>query len=226
MLSPLAFFLIAPIPLAMSAVPVAMYLIMMGAIRLRRRPLVTTGWRDVASLGIAIMGLVAIGPIQLFFPTYAAARFSGWVWAMLLALYMLGLLLVVLSCRPRLIVYGLGEDAFFEALQDAALRVDAHANWQGQILTLPEVGLQLVTEPTGARSIQQVVSVSGLNSITHWMQLERELVKQCAGVVATQRGWAAAWLIAGGTLLIVWTTSMIMSDPAAALVELREFFAR
>lgn len=217
-------FFISPVPFAMAAVPIAMYLIMLGAFRLRSRPLVTTGWRDVAALGIALMGLVAIGPVQLFFPTYAAARFSGWVWIILLALYLLTLLLVMLSCRPRLIVYGLGEDAFFQVLQEAAAHVDPEASWHGQTLTFPNVGMQLITEPTGARGVQQAVILSGPGSIQPWLQLESELVKRCAQATATERSWTGFWLIVGGLAILLIALWRVAADPAAALVELRAFF--
>lgn len=217
---------ISPIAFAIAVVPAAMYLIMLGRFRLSRRPLVTTGWRDVAAIGIAIMGLVAIGPMQLFFPTYAAARFSIWVWGMLLALYLLSLLLIVLSCRPRLIVYGLNEDNFFRALQQAAQRVDEQANWQGQILTLPGVGLQLAAEPTGARGVQQAASVTSLVNVAPWLQLERELVSECRSVAATDRGWTGLGLVGGGLVLMLLTVAMIAADPAGALVELQELFVK
>ena len=218
--------MISSIPFAMAAIPLATYLIMLGAIRLRRRPLVTTGWRDLAALGIALIGLVAIGPVQLFFPTYASARFSGWVWGMLLMLYLLGLLLIMLSCRPRLIIYGLEEEPFYRILRESATHIDPQANWHGQILTMPSAGLQLVSEPTGSRGVQQATSVSGPASIPQWMQLERELVRRCASERASQQRTGAAWLIGGGLLLIVWPAQMIMSDPAQALIELRQFFIR
>lgn len=222
--------IISPVPFAIAAVPVAMYLILMGSIRLRRRPLVTSGWRDIATLGIAIIGLVAIGPVQLFFPTYAAARFSGWVWVILLVLYLLGLMLVVLSCRPRLIVYGLEHEAFTESLQAAALRVDTASHWQGQILTLPASGLQLVSQPTGTRAIHQAVSISGAGTIDSWVRLENELVQECARSATSppslHRRWASATLMFGGVLLIAVAILMIVADPAAAEVELREFFTR
>lgn len=218
--------MISAVAFAIAAVPAAIYLMMLGRFRLSRSPLVTTGWRDAAALGIAIMGLVAIGPMQLFFPTYAAARFAGWVWGLLLGLYLLSVLLVVLGCRPRLIIYGIDEDGFFRALHAAAQRVDATANWQGQILMMPEVGMQLVAEPTGSRGVQTVVSLSGLTSVAPWMQLERELVRECHHLRAAHRGWAGlALLVAGGCLLFI-AVSMIMSNPAHALVELKEFVNR
>ncbi|MCC6511457.1 MAG: hypothetical protein IT423_20325 [Pirellulaceae bacterium] len=218
--------MISAVPFAIAAVPAAMYLMILGRFRLSVRPMVTTGWRDAAALGIAIMGLMAIGPMQLFFPTYAAARFAGWVWGMLFGLYLLSLLLVVLGCRPRLIVYGLDEEAFFQTLRQAALRVDPQALWHGQILTLPTVGLQLAAEPTCARGVQTVVIVTALVSAAPWMQLERELVKECSQVRTENRTWAGVWLVAGGLCLLLISAQMILADPAAALLELRDFFTR
>lgn len=216
----------SPIPFAIAIVPVAMYLLMIGMFRVRRRPLVTTGWRDAAALGIAIIGLVVVGPMQLFFPVYAAARFAGWVWIMLLALYVLSLLLVVLSCRPRLIVYGQGQEAFFQSLLLAASRVDPGAQWHGQVLSLPTVGLQLAYEPSGARGVQHAVSVNNFDRIDHWMQLERELVKVCADTHATEQGWAGRMLMAIGAVMITISVSMIAQQPVQSLIDLREFFIR
>ncbi len=218
--------MISAVAFAIAAVPAAIYLMMLGRFRLSRQPLVTTGWRDAAALGIAIMGLVAIGPMQLFFPTYAAARFAGWVWGMLLGLYLLSVLLVVLGCRPRLIVYGIDEDEFVRAIHTAAQRVDVQANWQGQILTLPSVGLQLIAESTGSSGVQTVVSVTSLTSAAPWLQLERELVTECHQIRAAHRGWAGVSMVVGGGGLLLIAVCLILADPAHAFVELREFFNR
>ena len=218
--------MITAVAFAIAAVPASIYLMMLGRFRLSRQPLVTTGWRDTAALGIAIMGLVAIGPMQLFFPTYAAARFAGWVWAMLLGLYLLSVLLVVLGCRPRLIVYGLDEEGFVRVLQAAAQRVDSAANWQGQILTMPGIGLQLVAESTGSNGVQTVVSLTGLTSVAPWMQLERELVQECRHAKAQHRGWPGLAMFLGGGILLLVAVSLILSDPAHALIELKEFVNR
>lgn len=218
--------MITAVSFAIAAIPMAMYLAMLGVLRLRRQPFVTTGWRDVATLGIAVIGLVAIGPIQLFFPSYAAAHFSGWVWGLLLALYLLSLLLLVLSCRPRLIVYGISEDTFYQVLLAAAQRVDSEANWHGQILTLPSARLQLATEPTGALGVQQASSVSSLATVGPWLELERELVKQCAQTTAEVRSWTGLALLLLGLLLGTVAIASVMVDPAQASVDLKEFFIK
>jgi len=218
--------MITAVSLAIAAIPVALYLAMLGLLRLRKQPFVTTGWRDVATLGIAVIGLVAIGPVQLFFPNYAAAHFSGWVWGLLLALYLLSLLLLVLSCRPRLIVYGISEDAFYETLLAAATRVDVDASWHGQILTLPAARLQLSAEPTGALGVQQATSVSSLATVGPWLELERELVKQCAQTTSQVRSWTGLVLLISGLLLGVAAIAGLLMDPAQALIDLKEFFIK
>ena len=92
---------------AIAAIPVAIYFILVGALRLRRHPLVTTGWRDTLTLGIAASGFVAIGPMQLFFPNQAASRWHAWVWLALFVLYLLGLMMLLLIAKPPLVVYGM-----------------------------------------------------------------------------------------------------------------------
>ena len=102
--------------MAIAVIPIALYFMLVGGLRLRNRPLVTTGWRDTLTLGIAASGLVAIGPMQLFFPTQAAARWHAWVWLALFALYALGLMMLLLSCKPRLVAYGMDEQQFIDTL--------------------------------------------------------------------------------------------------------------
>ena len=60
-----------------AVVPLAVYLLMMGLLNLRRRPFVTTGARDAATLGIGVIGFVIAGPMELFFPEGAASQFGA-----------------------------------------------------------------------------------------------------------------------------------------------------
>ena len=54
--------------------PVAIYLVMLGALNLSRRSLLVTGTRDAAALGLAVSGLIIVGPLELFFPDVAVSR--------------------------------------------------------------------------------------------------------------------------------------------------------
>lgn len=215
----------ASVHIAIAAIPIAIYLIMVGGLRLRTRPLVTTGWRDTLALGIAAGGLVAIGPMQLFFPTQAAIRWQGWVWLALLVLYLLGLIMILLSCRPRLIAYGMDESLFRQTLQDAAQSVDPSAHWNGDVLSLPTCGIQLANDPTGTSRVHQVVHVGLLNNLQDWLKLEREFVR--AGAATKCPPSAAGWaFVLAGLLLLAFSLTPMLADPNDALAQLKRFLSR
>ena len=90
-----------PLHVSIALGPLAVYFCLLGCLNLSRRPLITTGPRDTAALGVAISGLVLVGPMELFLPDAAAVEFGWKVWVLLLTLYGLGLTLIVLLMRIR-----------------------------------------------------------------------------------------------------------------------------
>ncbi len=210
---------------AIAAIPVATYFVLIGALRLRKRPLITTGWRDTLTLGIAASGLVAIGPMQLFFPMQAAEAFQGWVWAALFALYILALLLIMLSSKPKLIAYGMDETQFRQCLRTAAQQIDPAADWNGDVLTLPASGIQLAGEPSGASRVHQVVAVGVLHSFQDWIRLEQAFVREGAQI-SCPRSLAGWPFVIAGSLLLALAVVPLISDPDNALAQLREFLNR
>ncbi len=210
---------------AVAAIPLAVYLMMVGVLRLRRHPLVTTGWRDTLTLGIAASGLVAIGPMQLFFPNHFAAQWHVWVWLALFMLYVLGLMMVLLNCKPRLVAYGMNETQFYDSILEAAQQVDAAAAWHGNVLTLPNCGIQLASEPSGAARIQQVVHVGLLHNIHDWLRLERAFVT-VGSRLACPRSLAGWPFVIGGGLLLAAALAPLLADPVDALAQLKEFIDR
>lgn len=210
---------------AIAFIPVAVYLILMGALRLRRRPLVTTGWRDTFALAVACVGLVVIGPMQLFFPVQAASRWHHWVWLALLVLYALGVLLVLISCKPRLIAYGLDLSQFKTALENAAKSVDEQAYWDGDVLNLPGSAIQLAIDPTATNRVHQVVHFGLLNNLQVWLKLEKAFVAQGA-TMACPRSAAGIPFILAGALLLFATVIPMFNDPVEALAQLRKFINR
>ncbi len=211
--------------LAIATIPVAVYLVLVGALRLRTRPLVTTGWRDTLTLGIAASGLVAVGPMQLFFPSEAAARWHGWVWLALFVLYLLGLMMILLSCKPRLIAYGMDEFQFHNTLLVSAQQIDPDAAWSGNVLTLPGTGIQLAIEPSGASRVHQVVHVGLLHNLQAWLRLERAFVSSGAKISCPRS--AAGWpFVLGGLILLAIAITPLLSDPMEALAQLKEFLDR
>jgi hypothetical protein len=94
-----------PVRLCVALGPLAIYLLVLGILNLGRRPFLTTGARDIAAVGIALGGLILVGPLELFMPKDVAFRYGQFTWlywALLLSFYLSGLTLLVLSARPRL----------------------------------------------------------------------------------------------------------------------------
>ncbi len=109
--------------------PVAIYMVLLGVINLARRPLVVSGGRDAAALGLAVSGLVFVGPISLLFPESIAAHFgpagTKYIWLMFVGLMAICLIMVLLVMRPRLIIYNISADQFRPILAEVVERMDA-----------------------------------------------------------------------------------------------------
>ena len=95
------------IPLGAAFLPLGIYLLALGWVHLRRRPLAIAGVWDGILLGASLVGLVTVGPIALVRP---AAGGSSWSWPMLILGFCLVVALCVLVSRPRLIVYNITVD--------------------------------------------------------------------------------------------------------------------
>ena len=210
---------------AIALIPLAIYLLLIGAIHLRGRPLITNGWRDMLTLGIACAGLIAIGPMQLFFPEHAGARWPGWVWLLMLGLYFLVLLMLILWSRPRLVAYGMLRDQFRDALLLAAQKIDPLAQWHGDVLTVPRPGLQLAIESTLSQRTHSVVCVAIPQDMALWLQLEQAFVVAAQGTRSTHSrlGWG---LVTSGLLLLVLTIAPLIQDPDITYAQLKKFILR
>jgi len=58
-----------PFRLCLSMLPLGVYLLGLASMIFARRPVVVTGARDMAALGVAFIGLLIMGPIELLMPT-------------------------------------------------------------------------------------------------------------------------------------------------------------
>lgn len=189
-----------------------MYLLLLGAINLSRRPLVTTGGRDIAALGVGISGLVVAGPMELFLPDVAADRFGPWVWLMMLALYALSIALLVLMLRPRVVIYNITFEQLRPALADVVSRLDEEARWAGESLIMPTLGVQLYIEPANRWHNVQLISSGSNQNYFGWRRLEGAL----AAELRTMRGSPSPYgvsLMAFGLMLAAAVTYWLAMEP-------------
>jgi hypothetical protein len=194
--------------------PLALYLVLLGLTNLRRRPLLVNGSRELAALGVALVGLLIVGPMQLFVPDATALRFGWLVWPLLLSFYGLSLTLWALVARPRLVIFNIRSAELRPILSELALALDADARWAGDSLALPQMGVQLRLESFPSMRNVSLVANSDSQSFSGWRRLERSLRSVLKTVEVGPNPRGVGMLIAG--LLIL--TSLVyqaIADPQA-----------
>jgi len=203
-----------PFRLCLALGPVAMYMLLLGAINLSRRPLLVSGLRDAATLAVAVSGLVVIGPMELLLPVEAAIRYGPFVWLLLLALYVMCVVLWLLVLRPRLVIYNVSVDKLRPILAEVVNQLDAEARWAGDSLTLPAVGVQLYVDGFAAMRSVSLVSAGSRQNHAGWRRLETALEAALAReeVARNPRGIS---LVGVGLLLIVIVIWAIAQNPQA-----------
>lgn len=214
-----------PVRLSLAVGPLAVYFLMFGFIHLARRPFLTTGGRDLAALGVAVSGLVIVGPIELFMPRAAAMNFGPLVWVLLIAFYVLCLTLLVLSGRPRLVIYNISFDELRPVLAEIVGSLDSEARWAGNSLSLPRLGVELHVEPFPAMNNISLVAAHDEQNFRGWRRLEQTLGLALARVEVpvNPRG---VGLVMVALLMIVGMYFELIAHPAAVAEAVRGFLFR
>ena len=213
--------MIDPFRLCLALGPVAIYVLLLGAINVFRRPFVVSGTRDTAALGLAVSGLVVVGPIELFVPVAATITFGPYVWVFLTSLYALCVVLAVLVSRPRLVIYNISTDELRPILADVASELDSEPRWAGDSLVLPNLGVRLHMEEFVAMRNVSLIATGPKQNHLGWRRLELAL----AGALSqleVPRNPRAVSLIAAGLLLGLVLVAVVADNPQAAFQSLSE----
>lgn len=202
-----------PLRFAIAVVPLAAYLILIGLVNSRRRPVVVTGAGDLATLGFALTGVALIGPISLFRPEAATSELGNYVWLFLLAFYWLWITLIVMLCRPRLVVYNLSADELRPILSDALRQLDESGRWAGTSLSLPTIGVQAHLDTLAWMRNTSLVSSGGRQDLAGWRRLSRFIERSLRGREIRTAGRGAG-LVGTGVGLLVVVIARLTADPA------------
>lgn len=166
-----------PVRLAIAFCPLAAYLGLIGMINLRRGPFITSGGRDFMALSIGLSGLILIGPLALIMPSWSVNFYGSYAWLMMLGLYFLSVAFLVLTKRPRIVVYNTTIKNIRPLLREVVDGLDPSARWAGESLFLPTLGLHLILEEDyGTRNVL-IKSVGPRQDLDGWRQLEIALVQ-------------------------------------------------
>ena len=187
-----------PFRVCLALGPVAIYLVVLGLLNLSRRPLLVSGGRDAAALGLAAAGLVFVGPVELLFPDRFVPHVGAWSGllpalregafsgllllashllpvAFYVAAYGLTLAMIVLMLRPRLIVYNISLDQLRPILAETVEQIDPGVRWAGDSLTLPGAGVHLYIDNHPAMRNVALVSAGSRQEHAGWRRLDAAL---------------------------------------------------
>lgn len=204
--------MIDPFRLCLALGPVAVYLLLVAMLNSFRRPFLVSGTRDAATLGLAVSGLVLVGPMELFVPVPALIAFGPYIWVLVISLYVLCLVLTLLVARPRLVIYNISPDELRPVLADLVHQLDAEARWAGDSLFLPSLGVQLQLEgPSPMRNVSLLATGSKQNP-QGWRRLELAL-RGALGEMEVPRNSRAISLFSAGLLLSLGLVLVISRDP-------------
>jgi hypothetical protein len=195
-------------PLWAALVPLAVYLMVIGAVHLRRKPVAVSGQVDALLLAAAVSGFVMAGPLALLQP---AAGTSAWTAVALLVGFALLVGCALLAARPRLVIYNIGIDQLRPVVAEVVGGLDAAARWAGETAALPTRGLQIHLDDRGPARTVSIIAAGGRTSAESWSEFCRRLRRSTAGLRVRSSPWggafatlgaalagAAAWLAIGG----------------------------
>lgn len=201
--------------------PLAIYLLTLGLINLSQRPLVVSGARDTAALGLSVIGMVLVGPIELLLPN-RFAREGMMVWLMVLGMYILSLSLAVLMTRPRLVIYNISLDQLRPVLAQVIDQLDDSARWVGSSLVLPRLHVELHLESSPLMRNVSLVAAGDEQSFVGWRQLEVALATALRRSGELRRSWWGLAMTLLALLVIAQLGWLLASDPQAVTQGFRD----
>jgi hypothetical protein len=213
-----------PFRLAIALVPVAAYALLLGMLNLRRRPFLTSGGCDLAALGVALSGLMFVGPLELFRPEAATRSFGNYIWLFLILFYWLWLVLAVLLARPRLVIYNVSAEELHPVLAEVANRLDPTGRWAGNNLSLPGLGVQLHLDSLDIMRNVSLVASGGRQNLDGWRRLARELGRSLS-TMRVKANPRAVGLIVVSLALFVTCVTQLLSHPAELVEAMNDVFA-
>jgi hypothetical protein len=186
--------LLNSLPLWAALLPLGLYLLTLGGVHLRHRPLMVSGAWDGVLLAASVAGLVVVGPLALVQP--AAGR-SLWSWPMLLVVFSLFVALCLLVSRPRVVIYNITVDQLRPLVAEAVSALDPAARWAGESVALPTRGLQLHIDGNGSMRSVNVIAVGERTSLEGWTEFCRRLRRSVRRLRVRTSPWGPVFAGAG-----------------------------
>lgn len=208
--------------MAVSLIPLGVYLLVLGFINVSGWPLVVRGAWDTFWLAAAVSGLLVTGVISLFFeatPLYRFYRLYPWLpWATYAALAVLW----VMRDRNRIILYCVAPVEVERLLEKAAslLGQELRRSANGNVLALHPSEVALTVRAFDALECATVI-VSDPEAVKPLHRALRKAVREVVGGIPRPR-WSLPGVVFtfAGTVLVAYPTVWLIAINANLLLRL------
>ncbi|MCC7085276.1 MAG: hypothetical protein IT427_09745 [Pirellulales bacterium] len=206
------------VSLTIALAPLALYLLLLGALNLGRRPRVVSGGVDATWLAAGLAGLLIVGPMNLFLPADAADRFGPFVWLLAVAFYALCTVFYVLVARPRLVVFNMPLESLRVALAEVSMKLDEGAKIVGDAVQLPSLEVQLHLDGVTAMRSATLMATGERQSHAGWRRLHHALKTALRNfeVTPNPRGFS---FVAVGLALLGWPLLQLARLPTDTIAQ-------
>lgn len=219
--------MIEPFPALIAFTPLIIYLFAFATLRIAGLAWVSTGARDLAAVLMAVSGFIVIGPMELFFPNATASYLGAIVWAPLILLYLLLACLLILSSKPKLIIYGRTMDDVYPALVRAAREMDAGTIENGEQMQvhLPNLKAHFRIEAAPGHDCLSVIAFEPLLPPGVWSSLRKQLRTHLKTTAAPRprHGWL---MLSVASALTYYLARYLFAEPARVVEGFREWVIR
>lgn len=212
-----------PLRIAIAIIPLGTYLAVIGLIRVKKSPTVISRPLDVLLLGMACSGLVAVGPLELFFPRAAFSVVGNWVWLVLLSLYALLVLLIAFHVPPGIVVYGASKETIRTFIETGYAERTVTIEWLGDSFRSETLGIHAQIEDAGWSSVSHIKSVGKSQNIGEWIALDRSLHQRLASIKPAGRNSGLTWCTMGVSIIVI-AFGFLISDLARVNETLAQLF--
>jgi hypothetical protein len=208
---------------AIAVTPLGIYLALLGFLQLRAHPLLVSGGRDLMTLGFGLSGIAFVGPMQLFFPRFAYAVLGVRVWLALLVFYWMLVILVALSHRPRLIIYGLPEMDLRDLLEKKFAEMEIDGTWVGPTFSAEALGVSATVESAGLGNVSHISAATHRQSLRGWLALETSVAEALRGV-SRKRSLVTAVCLVGGIAMVCLALATFLYDTEQTALYAKDLF--
>jgi hypothetical protein len=135
------------------------------------------------------------------------------------------LALLVLTMRPRVVIYNATVEQLRPILADVVAGLDPDARWAGESLAMPQLGVQLHLEALPVMKNVQLVASGPNQNLSGWRKLETSLAAAMRRAKSTPNPYGVS-LVTFGLAIAGMITWQLARDPAGVTQALNEMLRR